>query len=93
MWDTYAATGSANWDTAETFEISKEGACPQCVPKQRSFCDMNDALCQSLQQFKSRLSGQDFSGCKAEWIEHKLFIKSSYKSEMAFLYFKIIKSN
>ena len=36
---TDTATGPADWDMAETFEVSKEGACPQCAAKQRSFCD------------------------------------------------------
>jgi hypothetical protein len=74
-----------NWDTPDTFEVSKEGSCPQCAAKQRFFCDMTDAQCQSLQQFQQRLAGKDLGDCQAEWFEHKVFTKGSYSQRMEFL--------
>ena len=85
MWDTDGKTYPDKWETAANFEADKNSSWPHCAAKQRYFCDMTDSHCHSLQQFKTRLSGQDVMGCKAEWIEHKVFKKGNYQPGVAFL--------
>ena len=85
MWNTDKMPSHMNWNSLDIFEISKEGSCPQCAAKQRFFCDMTDAQCQSLQKFQQRLAGKDLGDCQAEWFEHKIFEKGSYSKQSAFL--------